>query len=338
MIGTPEIAQIIAQPNLVNESHIEDLSGLCEKHPFAQIFPILLLKGLSNTKSTSFEQELTNHSYKISNRAQLFELITSFEEQSVPAEESIGTQPAETSLEEDTQSQEEPIQTISEPISEQKITDEVEETTTNEIIEQEDQVTEEVEEVEEVEETVPEKEDGEPKDALEESILHSALISNYALDDLTEEEEKNLQEKESSESVEAPMNEVQEEFEPIAETEEPASFISWLHADKNYQEEDNTEKLAIDNVVNDFKDFDPLSTLSGEVEKPKTEFFSPTKKAKESLDESAVPVSETLAKIYYLQGNYPKAIEAYKQLSLKFPEKKIFFANLIKDLEKNLKT
>ena len=66
------------------------------------------------------------------------------------------------------------------------------------------------------------------------------------------------------------------------------------------------------------------------------EFFSPSKKAKESLDDSAVPVSETLAKIYALQGNYPKAIEAYEQLSLINPEKKIFFADQIKELKKKI--
>ena len=45
-------------------------------------------------------------------------------------------------------------------------------------------------------------------------------------------------------------------------------------------------------------------------------------------------VTETLAKIYAAQGMKEKAIKAYENLSLKFPEKKAFFAQQIKDLNK----
>lgn len=79
--------------------------------------------------------------------------------------------------------------------------------------------------------------------------------------------------------------------------------------------------------------------LKGEVltiEKPKREFFSPEKKAKESLDDANMPISETLAKIFSLQGKYQKAISIYEQLMLIIPEKKSFFASQIKNLKKKL--
>jgi hypothetical protein len=54
------------------------------------------------------------------------------------------------------------------------------------------------------------------------------------------------------------------------------------------------------------------------------------------LNENNMPVSETLAKIFALQGNYPKSIYVYEQLILIFPEKKSFFATQIKNLKKKL--
>lgn len=67
---------------------------------------------------------------------------------------------------------------------------------------------------------------------------------------------------------------------------------------------------------------------------PSPEKVSSENKARESaIDESGF-VSETLAKIYTEQGLHHKAIETYKKLSLKFPEKSPYFADLIKQLEK----
>ena len=45
-------------------------------------------------------------------------------------------------------------------------------------------------------------------------------------------------------------------------------------------------------------------------------------------------VTETLAKLYVEQKNYEKAIQTYKILILKFPEKNSYFASAIKKLKK----
>jgi len=45
-------------------------------------------------------------------------------------------------------------------------------------------------------------------------------------------------------------------------------------------------------------------------------------------------MTETLAKVYLEQKKYKKAVQAYKILSLKYPEKSGFFADRIRAVEK----
>lgn len=70
--------------------------------------------------------------------------------------------------------------------------------------------------------------------------------------------------------------------------------------------------------------------------KVKAEFYTPQQAAKRSLDDSSGMVTETLARIYAKQGDLPKAIDAYRRLALKYPEKSAYFAALSKELEGQL--
>jgi len=55
--------------------------------------------------------------------------------------------------------------------------------------------------------------------------------------------------------------------------------------------------------------------------------------AKERMIQPEALMTETLARIYVEQKNYKKAIQSYKILSLKYPEKSGFFADQIKAIE-----
>jgi hypothetical protein len=182
-----------------------------------------------------------------------------------------------------------------------------------------------VSEVEEQEDPIIEK--------FEREIFSEAISANYNLDHLAPLEATKIDE------------EIEEEiFVPtVNSVSGKKSFSSWLRSNENdEQPKFDAEKDRINAIVDQFIKEEPkISRPSKETiieEKPKKEFFSPIKKAKESLDVHSMPVSETLAKIFALQGNYPKAIFAYEQLILINPEKKIFFASRIEELKKKLNT
>lgn len=85
-----------------------------------------------------------------------------------------------------------------------------------------------------------------------------------------------------------------------------------------------------DSIIDSFIKNEP------QIKPPKPEQINNENKAKKSAEDQNDLVSETLAAIYIEQMLYQKAIDIYAKLSLKFPEKSRYFANLIKSLEKKI--
>ena len=153
---------------------------------------------------------------------------------------------------------------------------------------------------------------------LEKQILSAAFSANYVDKELTQIEPELV----SSEIIFLPTQEMLSPKKPEIDDSTSLSFGSWLKV--------NNSRAVLSEEV----DFDEPKQEFYTFEKPKKEFFSPVKKAKESVDENKMPVSETLARIFELQGNFPKAIYVYEQLSLIFPKKKTYFASQINLLKK----
>jgi len=77
---TTEISQKIENPNSFSSNDIGELEQLIQKYPYAQTFPILLLKTLGQSKDLHFEEALNKYAFRISDRMHLYYLINGIAE------------------------------------------------------------------------------------------------------------------------------------------------------------------------------------------------------------------------------------------------------------------
>lgn len=220
------------------------------------------------------------------------------------------------------------ISSIEEAIVSEEIEEEVESSSTTE-----EEISEEIEEqLPSSEETeVAEKPEGlnEPEDLdeFDRRMLAETISAAYRLEELEPEEDEESEDTDTTE---------ENEQEKLAQNR---SFTDWLRVgNQSTSIELEEDKSHLDDLLDRFIETEPKITrpTAPIEEKPKRPFYSPEKKAKESVDMQRMPVSETLGKIFELQGNYPKAIFVYEQLILANPEKKTYFAARIEELNKKI--
>jgi hypothetical protein len=316
------IYQKIKAPHLLESKDIELFRTLSEKHPYSQVFSILYLKAMAVNKDLHFEEELQKTAYKITDREKLYNLIHLAEnpiKNKIDVAEIISEPeivPAAIEIIE--------VKLEEEIIVQELITEEIVEDIVDEVIEEtikEPEVLEEVKEekIEFIQEEIPATkiESEEENAALEKEFLSNIVANSYSLEHL----ESKIEAKEENKIIPTIIPEA-------TDLEISRSFTSWLHANSS-----STNDFGIKKATQ------PIETLISEKiieEKPKTEFYSASKKAKESVNEEKLLYSETLANIFALQGNYPKAIKAFQHLSLTIPEKKLYFAQKIEELSKKI--
>ncbi|MEN9988304.1 MAG: hypothetical protein RLZZ585_1343, partial [Bacteroidota bacterium] len=341
MLSSESIHQQMRNTSSCSTRHLNELKELMDLYPFASSIVTLYLKSLANDQDLRLSSQLEKYAYQIPNRTLLYDLLVT---QTNVSKDEVAAQPeiiqevlAEIPLEEKTIEVEQiasitsisaeaiPVEKIEEPKFSEEETEELETliepvSKTEVLSAQELKIEEEVlyEGEEESSLNIPHQiEEARELDEVD-TMIQSAVISSSYLQLAYPGAAEEMETEENTPVEESPDEEVVLEtiqvLEPSA-TIEPKSFTDWLKMGEIL--DGNNEEPAPEEKKPSFYHF----------EKPKKEFFSPVKKAKESLDENKMPVSETLAQVFALQGNINKAILVYEQLILIFPEKKSFFAS-----------
>ncbi|WP_167615612.1 hypothetical protein [Maribellus sediminis] len=88
-----------------------------------------------------------------------------------------------------------------------------------------------------------------------------------------------------------------------------------------------------DSLIDKFLSVNPGSIRQRKAPEQQTESTINKHIIEKSVKENDDLITETLAGIYLQQKNYEKALDAYQKLSLKYPEKSIYFASRIKEIE-----
>jgi len=329
-MNSSQISAFIENPSLITANDVDSLKNLANEYSYSETLQFLYLYAVSKHVDMKFDDALLATAYRITHRERIVELLDESNSMVFTAEEL----PSEDQVEEiidstpSVEAAQEEISTITE--TETKINTEplsIEEITSSE--------TEKTKEVDELEKLVYHT----TATALEQDYLAAQGITEIAPTAETNAEEAIESEDHSTSSVEEKAVEPEKEISietPIS-SDSKMSFTSWLH--QNHQTDKPDKDTPTDSApVKKYKEeiIDRFIETQPRISKPTAEFYSASKKAKESLDANRNPVSETLAKIFEAQGNYQKAIHVYHQLILNYPEKKSLFAPRIEELKNKI--
>jgi len=291
---------LLANPQSITKEHLQELESVIDRYPWFQSARALQLKGLKNEDSFLYNDALKTTAAHTADRDILFEYITS-------------------------------SHFVQDDISDH--------------IQQHDASVMEIEiETEDVSEQVSLELNKQMKEELKkaEAILDPELFERK--DDYVQQ----LVEQESPMETLSEENSPEETLEldkPLEFTKNDThSFSEWLKLtraqpiEREIEERTETESVKsekerkfelIDKFIQEKPKIKPGEIVLKKVENKN--LAKPYTKASDAL------MTETLAKVYLQQKNYKKAIQAYKILILKNPEKSGFFADQIRAIQKLIK-
>ncbi len=311
-----EFINYIKNPNSLEKNSVKDLQKLVNDFPYFQSAHLLLSLASKKWDASVYQKSLKKTAIVVTNRSHLFNLIQQFE--------------ISNSVIEDSDHQKLVVEEVLEPIDSTKELNILK--ATELLIENSDS---EITETEFQQKTKPNAEE----------VLENEIAKQVV-----------------SAIVEKQMFNLSDTQFLFKQNKEPETFTDWLRLIQKSNKQLSAENILDTNTENNSdiktrlekgkiitqesalnKKLKNLALIDKIIEnspgqikiKDDQKFYSPEHNAKESLLENEHLVSETLAKIYALQGSVNKAVRAYEILSLKFPQKSVYFASLIQKLKNN---
>ncbi|WP_298545168.1 hypothetical protein [uncultured Aquimarina sp.] len=316
-MNTKELTYLFQKPSSINKEQTENLERIIREFPYFQSVRALILKGLKDDESFRYNQELKTTAAHTTDRGVLFDFITSklFDKD------------------------------IEDPVTSKKSKTDIDVVDAQEVkvlsrISLDDAVSMKIEEAEEVLDPAlfsSKEEDSSRNITIAETIIEQSEKTNSTeVSKSTEDLEKELE-------VDKPLD---------FNKKEAHSFAEWLKLSSLQPINRNTEEEEKESI----KDENREITKETQTEKQSDqrhkfnlidEFIASNPKIKPAeknaptrnlADKHMVApdelMTETLARVYLAQKKYKKAIQAYKILILKNPEKSGFFADQIRAIKK----
>ncbi|HWY37080.1 MAG TPA: hypothetical protein VNY73_00880 [Bacteroidia bacterium] len=309
-----QFIELVRSPAQTGEQHISSIEKIVSDYPYFQTAHLLYAKALNNSNHINYRNTLKRTAVVAGNRTVLYRLMQLPEDLAKAV--AVKEEEIKTAI---PPKEEKPVSNIS-------ITYDVVPSI----------------KTENRDKTIQEPEIAGKKTTPEPELIQTEITQNETLDEV----------------ILKPVLEAYVETEVLKVTEKETpelaerSFTDWLRTVAEHTPvADNSLKGAVKNAG---KEEEPQKTRS-KTEKqqmldkfineeiriskinPDKNFYAATEKTRSSVIENEDLVTETLAKIYRLQGNNSKAIRAYEILSLKYPEKSAYFAALIIEIKNTVK-
>ena len=306
-MNTTDFTSILQNPQALTEGQTQEIKSVIKEFPFFQSARAIYLKGLKNSDSFKYNQELKTTAAYTTDRSILFDYITSDEF----LQNKISEQ----------------IKYNLEHLKGIEVND-IDDITINKSVTIDDALRQQIQDTKNVLDP-----------ALFQPVVEVSKVASFGDDiktdnnDILEVDSDNIKIlPEEKLQIGKPLKFDKNESHSFNEWLKITSFKPIIREESKIEEEEVSFDVDKPKNISKSKKFHLIDKFISKKPKmvPSDEIKPSINIAKDRMIQPESLMTETLARIYVEQKNYKKAIQSYKILSLKYPEKSGFFADQIK--------